>query len=144
MDSKISKQQEILRLCREDGERRERLAAMQKVTALIVEPGKLPYIKEIATDHKTLASIVEGHLERINPYRDEVQIICNEYGKVMGLPSNRAILSPKGVVVDVIAGTFIVIGDKEYEELYSSLTDADIEKYYEMFKDPVCQWRYVL
>lgn len=144
MDAYISRQQEILELCRKDMERREKLAAMQKVTALIVEPGKLPYIKEIATDHKTLASIVEGHLERINPYRDEVQIICNERGKVMGLPSNRAILSSKGEVVDVIAGTFIVIGEKEYSEEYSSLTDEDIENYYEIFKDPVCRWRYVL
>lgn len=34
----------------------------------------------------------------------------NQYGKVLGLPSNRTILDSEGKPHDIIAGTFIVIG----------------------------------
>lgn len=113
-------------------------------TALVVKPGELPCVKEIGTDYKSLFCLVEGPFEGFTLDYDGVDILCNQYGKVLGLPSNRAILDSEGNPCDVIAGTFIVIGAPEDSEEYRSLTTKEIQKYYKLFWNPVCRWRYVL
>jgi hypothetical protein len=67
----------------------------------------------------------------------------NQYGKVLGLPSNRTILDSEGKPHDIIAGTFIVIGAPEDYKEYRSLTAKVVRKYRKRFLDPVCRWRYV-
>ena len=114
------------------------------VTALVVEPGKIPCVREIGSDYRSLFCVLEGPIEGFTLDFDGVDILCNECGKALGLPSNRAILDSEGKPCDIIAGTFIVIGAREDSEEYSSLTEEEIKKYYELFKDPVCRWRYVL
>ena len=92
-----------------------------------MEPYKLPYEKEIKNDLHTKQEIVEGYIEYA--YRnneDDVALICNEEGKYLGLPLNRDIGH------DIIAGTFILVGDDgSGEDL--SLTDEQIEKYKKRF-----------
>lgn len=125
-------------------EYRSNLEPQNMVTALIVEPGKVPYVQEIGSDYQSLFCLLGGPIEGFTLNFDGVNILCNEYGKVLGLPSNRAILDSMEEPCDIIAGTFIVIGAREDSEEYSSLTAEEINKYYELFKDPVCRWRYVL
>lgn len=125
-------------------EYRANLAPQNMVTALVVDPGKIPCVREIGSDYKSLFCLLEGPIEGFTLDFDGVDILCNEYGKALGLPSNRAILDSEGKPCDIIAGTFIVIGAREDSEEYSSLTEEEIKKYYELFKDPVCRWRYVL
>lgn len=145
MSTKVDTIQEYQEWVMERVERyRQNPEPEQKVKALIVEPGQIPYVKEIGADYESLFTILEGPLEGINPFGDEVSILCNEYSKVFGLPSNRALFDSKGNVVEIIAGTFIVVGAKMYAEDYSSLTDGDIKKYRKIFEDPVCRWRYIL
>ena len=43
-------------------------------------------------------------------YKDQVAIVCNEEGKLNGLPLNRTIYDSEGNYIDVIAGTFFMIG----------------------------------
>lgn len=79
---------------------------------LVVEPGYLPYEKEIpdtlnADEHlRALQEIVGGWIEAIYPYDEEVAIVCNEEGLINGLPFNRSVPGGYGGVF----GTFFICG----------------------------------
>ena len=53
-------------------------------TVLVVEPGRVPYVKEIDSGLKSLQSEVGGWIEAICPFEEEVALICNEEGKLCG------------------------------------------------------------
>lgn len=94
---------------------------------LIVEPNEKARIAEIDNSLETLQSIVGGYIECIYPFEDNVGIICNEEGKLIGLEPNRALRDEDGEIIDVICGTFIVTGLTEDD--FGSLTDEQAEKY---------------
>ena len=58
---------------------------------LAVEPGKVPYETEIEGGLESLQKAVGGSIEAVYPYEDPVAVICNEEGKLIGLPTNRAL-----------------------------------------------------
>lgn len=96
---------------------------------LIVEPEKSPRMANISGDLESLQKEVGGYIEAVYPYDDPVAIVCNEEGKLIGLPLNRKLED-----YDIIAGTFIVCGLGE--EDFDSLTPELAEKYREKFADP--------
>ena len=98
--------------------------------ALIVEPLKAPYVKEIGEELEDLQHEVGGYIEAVYPFEDEVAIICNEEGKLNGLELNRAMRGDDGEIYDIIAGKFLVVGLTE--EDFGSLTPEQITKYSEM------------
>jgi len=49
----------------------------EKITVLVVEPGKPPYEKEIASDLASLQQEVGGDIQAIYPYDDPIALICN-------------------------------------------------------------------
>ena len=61
-------------------------------------------------------------------------LICNEEGKLLGLPLNRALRDDTGEIYDIIAGNFIVTGLGE--ESFSDLSPELMEKYKEQFLAP--------
>ena len=79
-------------------------------TVLMVEPGKTPYAKEINSGLASLQHEVGGRIEALYPFEEPVGIICNEEGKMDGLPLNRALRDGDGEVYDIIAGNFMVVG----------------------------------
>lgn len=97
---------------------------------LIVEPGKVPYEKNIKNNLATMQEIVGGMIQITYPYEDLVGIVCNEEGKIMGLPLNRNL--PESA--DIIAGTFFVCGLSESD--LTSLNKEQMEKFYNRFKCP--------
>ena len=97
---------------------------------LVIEPKKKPVVKEIEGGLECLQGIVGGYIEAIYPFEDEVGIICNEEGKLIGLPLNRA-LYHNGEIYEIIAGTFIIAGLGA--EDFTSLPDDLIEKYMDRF-----------
>lgn len=103
-------------------------------TVLVVEPGMAPYVKEIDSGLKSLQSEVGGWIEAVYPFEEEVALICNEEGKLCGLPLNRALMDEDGEIYDIIAGTFLVVGLGE--EDFCSLSDEYIKKFSERFKRP--------
>lgn len=62
-----------------------------KISILLVEPNKYPKMIEIDDTLEAMQEVVGGDIEEYMPFEDEVAIICNEEGKVNGLPPNRAI-----------------------------------------------------
>lgn len=105
-----------------------------KMTVLVVEPEKVPYIKEIDPGLQSLQSEVEGWIQAVYPFDDPVALICNEEGKLMGLPLNRALRDDNGQIYDVVAGTFLIAGLSEDD--FTSLSPEFINKYEKRFSRP--------
>ena len=76
---------------------------------------------------------VDGWIEAVYPFEEEVCIVCNEEGKINRMPLNRAIRC-EGQITDVIAGPcFICSCDKAS---FGSLSEEQQKKYLKMFKYP--------
>lgn len=103
---------------------------MEQLKGLLVKPNKLP--EEITFDNslEKKQELVEGYIEYA--YSDtfpDVAFICNEEGKINGLPYNRDIGH------DIIAGNFIIISSDVENGEDKSLSDKQIEKYKKIFND---------
>lgn len=105
-----------------------------KIRVVYVEPGMYARDIEIGTDLKDLPNAVMGQIEVFYPFDEPVCIVCNEEGKINGMPLNRAVFGDDGKITDVIAGPFFICGAGE--EDFISLTDEQADKYLEMFKRP--------
>ena len=81
-----------------------------------------------------MQQIVAGYIEAIYPFDDPVAIICNEEGKLNGLPLNRALYTEDGEMFDIAHGNIIICGLGE--EDFASLQGELLEKYLEKFKHP--------
>lgn len=100
---------------------------MSKIKVIVVEPNKEPYIKEIEHTLENLQSLVGGLIEFIN-LEDDIDIICNEEGKLKNLEFNRILGN------DIIAGTFIIAGVNQKKGATISIPENKIKKYLDMFK----------
>ena len=77
---------------------------------------------------------VPGNINDVYPFADPVAIICNDEGKLMGLPLNRALRDENGQMYDAVAGTFLVVGLGE--EDFASLSPELAQKYEKQFHQP--------
>lgn len=114
---------------------------VRKIKVVMVEPEKEARIVELEDDLKALQHAVQGYIETMYPFAEEVAIICNEEGKMTGLPLNRAIYmegdhSFNPEIVDIIAGNFFICATPAESENFESLTDEQASKYLEMFRTP--------
>ena len=108
--------------------------ASEKMTVLVVEPMKEPYVKEIDPDLHSLQAEVGGDIGATYPYSDPVALVCNDEGKLIGLDLNRGLRDENGEIYDIVAGTFLVVGLGE--EDFAFLSPELIQKYTEQFKTP--------
>lgn len=76
------------------------------MNVLVVEPGFLPYEKEI-NGLAEMQKTVGGLIQAIYPFQEEVALVCNENGIFEGLEFNRSI--PERSYGGVF-GTFFVCG----------------------------------
>ena len=104
------------------------------ITVLVVPPQDVPYVKEIDPGLKSLQSEVDGWIEAVYPFEDPVAIICNEEGKLNGMPPTRALYDEDGQVYDIVAGQFLVVGLTE--DNFGSLTEEQIKKFSDRFHSP--------
>ena len=109
-------------------------AAPEKMTVLVVEPMKEPYVKEIAPGLHSLQAEVGGDIAATYPFSDPVGLVCNDEGKLIGLELNRGLRDEHGEIYDIMAGTFLVVGLSE--DSFTSLTPEQVQKYTEHFKQP--------
>ena len=58
---------------------------------LMVQPGEIPHETDIEPGLESLQAAVDGPIQAVYPYEDPVALICNEEGKFLGLPLNRAL-----------------------------------------------------
>ena len=69
----------------------EEMEAEKGMTVVACYPGKTAQAIEIDGSLESMQQIVGGYIEAIYPFDDPVAIICNEEGKLNGLPLNRAL-----------------------------------------------------
>ena len=96
---------------------------------VLVEPGKPARITDIPSDSQSLRAVVDGFIQTIYPWKDPVALVCNDEGKLRGLPLNRVLEG-----YDVIAGTFFICGLSKGS--FTNLTDELAKKYQEKFLYP--------
>lgn len=74
-----------------------------------------------------MQKIVGGTIQAVYAFDEPVCIVCNDEGKLLGLPMNRALTDDHGVPYDIVCGTFFIVGLAE--DRFISLTEQQIEKY---------------
>lgn len=79
--------------------------------------------------------LVGGYIQAVYPFDDPVALICNEEGKLLGLPMNRTLRDARGVPYDIVCGTVFLAGIAEDD--FASLTDRQIEKYTDYYRREV-------
>ena len=102
------------------------------LTVLEVKPGKYPVEIKIEAGLTSLQKAVGGLIEA-HPLEQSVFLLCDDEGKLKGLPWNRA-LRKGNEIYDIVAGTFLVIG--EDGEDFGSLTQEQVRKYSALFYKP--------
>ena len=106
------------------------------IQVLLVKALEEPQVVEILDELKEMQSLVGGYIQEIMPFEDEVALICNDDGKMIGLPLNRSVRNSEGEIMDIIAGDFFLCSAPVASEKFESLSTEQIEKYKEMFRYP--------
>ena len=105
------------------------------MNVLVIEPYKEPYEKEINGKLKTLQGFVGGLIQVLYPFEDEhIALICNDEGKLLGLPLNRALRDENGDIYDIIAGTFLICSAPPDRENFAGLSEEQMQKYKSKFE----------
>ena len=112
----------------------EELEQPTTMTVLVVEPDKKPYVKEIPSGLESLQHEVGGSIQAVYPFAEPVAVICNEEGKLEGLPLNRALRDEDGEIYDIVAGTFLVTGLTD--DSFGSLSPDLLRQFMTEFKMP--------
>lgn len=103
---------------------------------VVVDPGEEARIVEIANTLEDMQETVGGYIETYEPFDDDAVIVCNEEGKINGMPMNRVLRDVRGNARDILCGTFFICYAPFESESFESLPDELCEKYKEMFKTP--------
>ena len=103
---------------------------------IVVEPKKKPMVQDVGSDLKSMQKIVGGSIQAIYPFDEPVALICNEEGKLLNLPLNRALRDKAGEVYDIISGTFFLCAAPPDSDRFTSLTDQQVKTYMERFDMP--------
>lgn len=114
----------------------QKVEAKEKISVIFVEPNKYPKMIEIEDTLEAMQEIVGGYIEEYMPFEDEVAIVCNEEGKVNGLPLNRAVYGKDKEILDIIAGKFFIAYAPAEAENFQNMPKELADKYLKEFKYP--------
>ena len=103
---------------------------------LVVEPKEKPMVQNIDSGLESMQKIVGGSIEAIYPFDEPVALICNEEGKLLKLPLNRALRNDAGEVYDIVSGTFFLCAAPPDSDCFAGLTDQQVKTYLERFATP--------
>ena len=105
----------------------------KEIKVLMVEPGKSPSATTIVNELNSLQEAVSKGADSVGLIEifgidDNVCILCNEEGKLIGLEPNRRFYN------DVLVGTFYVIGE-DCDGNLTSLPQKYIDYYTDFFSE---------
>ena len=89
---------------------------------VIVEPAKRAYVKEIESGLESMQKIVGGYIQILYPFPEHIALVCNDEGKLFGLPLNRGLRDESGELYDIISGTFFLCGAPPDSDELAGLT----------------------
>lgn len=96
------------------------------IQVLKIVPGQAPETVTMPNTLEVFQEAVGGYIETVGLDASAV-LVCNEEGKLIGLPANRQVGG------DTIAGTFLIVGAEDGE--FCSLSDGDAAHYAEKFAE---------
>lgn len=105
-----------------------------RLRVVLVEPGKVARVAEIDGSLEGMQKTVGGYIQAVYPFEETVCLVCNEEGKLQGLPLNRALRDEDNSVYDIVAGTFFVCDCST--ENFKSLNEEQLKRYTEKYKRP--------
>lgn len=108
----------------------------ETLKVLLVKPGEVAKVVEMEDSLEAMQELVGGWIESYTPFNDNVALVCNDEGKLQGLPLNRAIRDDNGEIIDIICGDFFVCYAPFDSENFHSLPDDFMEKYEKQFRNP--------
>lgn len=103
---------------------------------LMIKPGKAPCRMELGHSLAEMQKAMGGSIQILYPFEDPVALVCNEEGKLLGLPANRALRDESGAVYDIVCGTFFLCGAPPDSDTLASLTEEQICRYEQRFARP--------
>jgi len=92
-----------------------------KIKVLKIEPGQAPQVKEIRNDLASLQAEVGGLIECIS-FPNGCVAVCNEEGKINGMPPNRR-----------LGADFVC--DTTHDGEFASLSKSKVAEYSQLFAD---------
>lgn len=95
------------------------------IKGFFLRSGYQGYFGEIQNTLKTMQKYVGGLIQVVS--LDDVDIIINDEGKLMGLPVNRAIVDDDENVLDVIVGDIICLRHDDDEGEFRSILENDLQ-----------------
>ena len=98
---------------------------MNKIRVLVIKPNEEPHQVKIPHTLKDMQNVVGGLVEYVQ-LEHNVDLICNDEGKLLNLELNRLVGN------DIIAGTFFIAGQLNGETI--SLSRKQIKKYRKIFR----------
>lgn len=107
------------------------------MTVVMLEPGKEACVAQIGTSLEAMQGVVGGYIQAIYPFEDRVAIVCDEEGKLKGLPLCRALYTEQEArrgMYDIISGTAFICGLTVDD--FCSLTQEQQERYIALFRHP--------
>lgn len=108
----------------------------REISVVLCQPGKLAKAATIEASLESYQRIVGGYIEAYHPFEEPVCIVCNEEGKINGLPLNRAVYADpdREEMLDIIAGSFFICDCSG--ENFGSLSSEQLRRYTELFIYP--------
>ena len=95
---------------------------------VMVEVGRKACEMELEDSLASMQRAVGGLIQVVyEPGGRDAALICNDEGKLLGLPLNRALRDEDGEIYDAIAGTFSICGALADSENFTALTDEQID-----------------
>ena len=108
----------------------------EAMLVLMIEPGKAPQRLELNHSLEEMQKAVGGFIQILYPFGEPVALVCNEEGKLLGLPANRALRDESGAVYDIVCGTFFLCGAPPDSDTLGSLTEEQVSRYEQHFARP--------
>ena len=107
-----------------------------KLRVILCRADERAEVIEIDDKLEAMQEVVGGLIQEYMPWEDEVALICNEEGKMRGMPLNRGIRDEDGHLQDIIAGDFFICYAPIESERFLSMPPELEEKYLKKFEMP--------
>ena len=103
---------------------------------LLVDPSKHPRTVELPDTLEAMQQAVGGLIQAIYPFEEPVALVCNDEGKLLGLPLNRGLRTEDGTLYDIVYGTFFLCAAPPDGDSFESLSEEQLVRYEERFHSP--------
>ena len=105
----------------------------ERINVLFIAPKQPPCVRQIVNDLRSKQELVEGHIEIVRPFDNNIVAVCNDEGVINGMPFNRELNN----------GTFIFgpmflckerLGEDGYQ--LDGLNETELVRYQKQFAKP--------